>query len=68
MGMRRQKPDLTPYTRVPYGPRRPTRLQLAIWTLFALMLLVPLAIFVYAVATTFSRGGDDARALVALFA
>jgi hypothetical protein len=32
------------------------------------MLLVPLAIFVYAVATTFSRGGDDARALVALFA
>ena len=53
-----KKPDLAPHTRVPYGPQRPSALQLACWILVGLGAIALIAFFVFA-ALTFERGGDD---------
>jgi hypothetical protein len=63
-----ERRDLTPDTQVPYGPRRPSRLQVVIWSILVLALLVPVAILVYAVVTRFGHGIDNAVGLTAFFA
>jgi len=57
--MARKKPDLTPHSKVPYGPPRPSKLQLATWILIAVGALALIGFFVFA-ALTFEGGGDDA--------
>jgi hypothetical protein len=57
--MTRRKPDLTPDTRRPYGPQRPSTLQLAAWIVVGLGIVALVAFFVYA-GLTFEGPRDEA--------
>jgi hypothetical protein len=42
--VRRSTSELTLYTRVPYGPRRPSAGQIVVWIALILVALLPLAV------------------------
>jgi hypothetical protein len=60
--MTHRKPDLTPDTRRPYGPQRPSPLQLTVWIVIGLGVVALVAFFVFA-ALTFEGGGDDSGSM-----
>ena len=57
--MGERKPDLTPETGRPYGPQRPSPLQVAFWIVVGVGVVAMIAFFVFA-ALTFEGEQDDA--------
>jgi hypothetical protein len=64
--VRRKRRDRTPLTNVPYGPRRPSLLDVVLWAVFVVVGLVPLILLVLAIAHGWLQGGDDASAFTSL--